>query len=68
MAVLCYVILQVTFQSRISHTDANSLRLRHRAQDVQRADRTSHEMNPCQVNSSVSLVDTYLIDHDFSVV
>ena len=67
MAALSYVILLLTFQSRISHTGANSLRLRHQAQDVQRADSTSHEMNPCQGNSLVCLVDTYLVDHDFSV-
>ena len=67
MAVLCYVIQLVTFQSRISHTGANSLRLQHQAHDVQRADRTSHEVNPCQGNSSVCLVNTYLVDQDFSV-
>ena len=65
MAALSYVILQVTLQSSISHTSANSLR--HQAQDVQRTDSTSHEMNPCQVNSSVSLIDTYLMDRDFPV-
>ena len=67
MAALSYVILQATLQSRISRTSANSLRLRHQAQDVQRTNSTTHEVNPCQQNSLVCLVDTYLVDHDFSV-